>query len=270
MDDIKQKFEDKKKELDESLRYASCIQQALMPTETAVNQIVKECFIYFKPRDLVSGDFYWVKKKSNLIYIVVGDCTGHGIPGAFLSILGISFLNHIIDNQLYNSASAILNVLREHIMKALNQTGNLNERKDGIDLSLCIINENSGELSFSGAFHSLYILKTNQELIEIGGDKMQIGISADEEQPFTNHVMSVNNGDILYMFTDGFADQFGGPDGKKFKYTNFRNIIKKIGQLSMAEQKEKLEQSFISWKGNHPQLDDILILGLRIHYISNK
>jgi phosphoserine phosphatase RsbU/P len=262
---LKELFENQIKELDESLRYAGSIQKALLPTEAFMNKLLKDSFVFFQPRDIVSGDFYWISKKSDLVYIAVGDCTGHGIPGAFLSLLGISFLNHIVDNQIFSSASSILNVLREHVMKALNQTGDIGERKDGIDLGICIFNEKKKEVNFAGAFHSLFILKTDNKIVEVTGDKMQIGVAADEEQPFTNQIIKLSEGDMIYMFTDGYVDQFGGPNGKKFKYSNFRNLLLKISGLSASEQKEIVMKSYIDWKGDLPQLDDILVFGLRIH-----
>ena len=262
---MKELFESQKKELAESLRYAGCIQKALLPSDFTINKLLKDYFIFFQPRDIVSGDFYWFARKADLVYIAIGDCTGHGIPGALLSVLGISFLNNIIDNQSFILASPILNMLREHIMKALNQTGIMDEQKDGIDLSVCVFNEKKRELNFSGAFHPIFIVRSEKELIEINGDKMQIGIAADEEQPFTNHVINLNEGDMIYLFTDGFVDQFGGPQGKKFKFSNFRNMLKKIYPLTANEQKEQLKQTFNNWKGDQPQLDDILVFGLKIN-----
>jgi serine phosphatase RsbU (regulator of sigma subunit) len=262
---LKEQFDSQKRELAESLRYAGYIQKALLPSDVMVKQLLNDYFIYFRPRDIVSGDFYWITRKGDLIYIAIGDCTGHGIPGAFLSLLGISFLNQIVDNQKYILASSILNVLREYIMKALNQTGAINERKDGIDLSICIYNDKKGELNYAGAFHSLYIVRQENKILEIAGDKMQIGVAADEEQPFTNHVINIEKGDMIYMFTDGYVDQFGGPHGKKFKYSNFRNLLLDIFKLPCQNQTEKLEQTINDWKGNQPQLDDILIFGIRIN-----
>lgn len=263
MDDLKLIFEDFRKELSESLKYASYIQKALLPSESTINKILKDSFILFKPRDFVSGDFYWIVKKSNLIYVAVGDCTGHGVPGAFLSVLGISSLNHIIDNQHHSNAASILNALREHVMKALCQTGETDEQKVGIDMGICIINQETGELNFSGAFHPIFIIKSDNHLIEIQGDKMQIGIAADLEQPFTNHVIKLTKDDIIYMFTDGYVDQFGGPNGKKFKYPNFRQLLNDIHRLPLPVQKEKLLHAHESWKGNCSQLDDILIFALK-------
>jgi serine phosphatase RsbU (regulator of sigma subunit) len=261
--DLKYKFEIQKRELAESLKYASYIQKALLPSEAAIKKIFNDCFVYFKPRDIVSGDFYWISKKSNLIYLAVGDCTGHGVPGAFLSILGLSFLNHIVDNQHFISSNSFLNILREHLMKALSQTGDISEQKDGIDMSLCIIDCNTNKLEFSGAFHSLFIINSDQQLIEINGDKMQIGVAAELELPFTSHSIELKKNDMIYLFSDGFVDQFGGPDGKKFKYANFRKLLLEISNLPTYNQLEKLHKSHLSWKGNISQLDDILILGVR-------
>jgi serine phosphatase RsbU (regulator of sigma subunit) len=263
VDDLKFIFENQKRELSDSLRYASYIQRALLPSESNINKIIKDSFILFEPRDIVSGDFYWIVRKSNLIYIAVGDCTGHGVPGAFLSVLGISFLNHIVDNQHPDIAASILNILREHVMKALNQTGEAEELKVGIDMGICIINLETEELNFSGAFHPIYVLKPDSQIFEIQGDKMQIGVAADMEQPFTNHVIKLKKNDMIYMFTDGFVDQFGGPYDKKFKYKNFRQLLKDIHNLPLQIQKEKLINAFLTWKGNLQQIDDILIFGIK-------
>jgi serine phosphatase RsbU (regulator of sigma subunit) len=248
----------------QSLKYASYIQQALLPTTADICKFIPDHFIYYQPREIVGGDFYFIAGRNDCIYFAVGDCTGHGIPGAFMSIMGITFLNEIILRGNFSGASSILNQMREHVMKALCQTGEDNELKDGIDLTLCIINTRNNLLEFAGAFNPLYII-SNHNLIEFQGDKMPVGIGADEEKPFTNHRYFLKNNDILYLFSDGFTDQFGGPDGKKFKYKPFRDLVLSISELPMPEQKCKLIQVFNDWKGNLRQLDDVLIAGCRYH-----
>jgi serine phosphatase RsbU (regulator of sigma subunit) len=253
-----------KKEIAESLKYASYIQQALFPSPALVKRLLPEHFLYYKPRDVVSGDFYFVSAKGDEIILAVGDCTGHGVPGAFMSILGITFLNEIVTSGNFHNASAILNQLRERVMKALCQTGDDQEQKDGIDLALCLINKKMNRLHFSGAFNPLYIIH-HQELIEIQADNMPIGIAADEEKSFTNHQIELQENDSIYLFSDGFIDQFGGPSGKKYKYKPFRNLITELSDLPISAQKNVLDNTFMQWKGNLPQLDDVLVFGCRYH-----
>jgi serine phosphatase RsbU (regulator of sigma subunit) len=196
------------------------------------------------------------------IFIAVGDCTGHGVPGAFMSLLGITFLNEIISRRNYTHAASILNQMREHVMHALSQTGEDSEQKDGIDLALCVVDTSKNRLDFAGAFNPVYIVR-NQELTEISGDIMPVGIGAEEERSFTNHVFDLEDQDTLYLFSDGYVDQFGGPSGKKFKYGPFRELLTNGSQLSMSDQKLRIKQTFDSWKGNLHQLDDVLVCGFR-------
>lgn len=256
------------KEHGQSLKYASFIQKSLLPSRDEFKRIFPEHFILLLPKDVVSGDFYWAYKRKNETIIAVADCTGHGVPGAFMSILGINFLNQIIYTKCYNSAAGILNMLREFVMKALNQKGEEDEPKDGIDMALCIIDNETNKLEFAGAFNPLYIVKKNN-LVEIPGDKMPIGIAAFEETSFKNHVVDLNNGDSIYLFTDGFVDQFGGPDGKKYKYNQFRRLLLEMNSLSMTEQKERLIKTYDTWRGNLIQLDDVLVIGIRYHCSGN-
>ncbi len=251
-----------KRELTESIKYAGYIQNALLPRQETIKKLLKDHFIYFLPRDIVSGDFYWINKKKSEILIVVADCTGHGVPGAFMSILGISFLNEIVNRDCYTSTGSILNQLREYVMKALQQTGKENEQKDGIDMAICKIDQHTNKMEFSGAFNPVYIVKKSN-LLEIHGDKMPIGIAADEEVSFTTHTVSLDKGDMIYLFSDGFVDQFGGPEGKKFKYKPFRKLLVNISELPAYKQKEVLDLEYHEWKGDQPQLDDILIMGFK-------
>lgn len=252
------------REIAESLKYASYIQQAMYPTESFIGRLLPEYFIFHQPREVVSGDFYYVSRHNELLYLAVGDCTGHGVPGAFMSMLGITFLNEIIAQGRFSGAASILNQMREHVMKALCQTGEDNEQKDGIDLALCILDARKNNMDFAGAFNPVYVVR-NQQLIEIEGDNMPVGIGAEEEMPFTGHSFDLENKDMLYLFSDGFADQFGGPDGKKFKYKAFREMLINGSHLSMPEQKQRIMTTFNAWKGNQRQLDDVLVCGFRFH-----
>ena len=255
-------IERQKKELTASLRYARNIQSAVLPSRDFIERILPAHFILFKPKDIVSGDFYWIFKKSNNLYIAAADCTGHGVPGALMSILGISFLNEIVARDENLTASGILNMLREKVMKALHQTGGFEEQKDGMDLALCIIDQETGELQFSGANNPVYIIR-DKNITELKGDRMPIGVNAVEEKSFTNHTFQLEENDLLYLFTDGFADQFGGPFGKKIKYGPFREYIRQVSGESIYNQKEILIGVLENWKKNLEQVDDILIIGCK-------
>jgi serine phosphatase RsbU (regulator of sigma subunit) len=255
------------RELAESLRYASYIQKAIFPSDALMNKIMPEHFIFYQPRDVVSGDFYYVARRNEFIYTAVGDCTGHGVPGALMSILGITFLNEIIAHGSFLNAGSVLNQMREHVMEALCQTGEDTEQKDGIDLALCIIDTRRNILNFAGAFNPVYIIR-DQQLHEITGDMMPVGVGAEEEKPFTSIVYELSDKDVIYLFTDGFADQFGGRLGRKFKYRQLRQMLVKLSHLPMTEQKLQIQQTFDEWKGNLQQLDDVLVFGFRYFTVS--
>jgi serine phosphatase RsbU (regulator of sigma subunit) len=255
--------EKQKKELLASIKYASYIQNALLPSKSAVKKICEDHVIFFQPRDIISGDFYWIQKRSNKIFWVVGDCTGHGVPGALMSVLGISMLNQVVHSNRFQSASDVLNQLREHIMRALHQTGKEQEQKDGIDMGLCIINTETKHIQFAGAYNSLYIIR-DKHLHIIKGDRMPIGIHLFEEESFTTSEYSYKKSDMLYMFSDGFADQFGGEEHKKLKYPEFRKLLIKVSAMKCADQENYLSDYFYSWKANEKQVDDVLIMGLRM------
>lgn len=259
----KHTFERQRKELNQSLKYASYIQKALLPDKQTIDRYFPENILIYIPRDIVSGDFYWTLRRNNYYYLAVADCTGHGVPGAFMSILGISFLNQITDRYECNSASMVLNLMREYVMKALQQTGREHEQKDGIDMSFCIIDKDTDQLQFAGAFNPIYIVQNNGNMIEINGDKMPIGVAPEEERSFTNHQIELSKGDMIYLFSDGFVDQFGGPSGKKFKYRPFRELLKSISRQPVEEQSAILTTSFFNWKDKLPQLDDVLVFGFR-------
>jgi serine phosphatase RsbU (regulator of sigma subunit) len=251
------------KELEKSLKYASYIQQSLFPKEKEIKNLFPESFLIYLPRDIVSGDFYWIHNDINKTIIAVGDSTGHGVPGAFLSILGISFLQLVISKLAPKSPSQALNFIREYLMKSLDQTGKDIEQKDGIDMALCFISKDEKKIQFSGAFSSLYIARDN-EIIRLDGDKMPIGVSADFEESFTTKTMDLKMNDMVYLFTDGYPDQFGGKDGKKFKYGPFRDLLSKCSVLDVDKQKRILINIHKEWKGGFSQLDDITILGIRL------
>jgi serine phosphatase RsbU (regulator of sigma subunit) len=245
-----------------SLKYASFIQKAVLPDQKYMENVLKDYFVLHKPRDIVSGDFYYCSRKEDYIVAAAGDCTGHGVPGALMSIMGISFLNEILSSRGPVKASRILNLLRERVMRALHQRGHELENKDAMDMALCVFNPRTMELQYSGANNPLYHLR-NRVLTEIRADSMPVGINAIEENSFTNHVMQLKPGDIVYIFSDGYPDQFGGPDNKKFKYGPLKELLVRVSPLPMDEQCEELDRVITEWKGDEPQVDDMLIFGIQ-------
>ncbi len=251
------------KEITDSIIYAKRIQNALFPPEELFEQYFKNYFIINIPRDIVSGDFYWIKKVSNYTIIAVADCTGHGIPGAFMSMLGIAFLNEIIRYKDITSASEVLNELRKQIKNSLHQQGKEGETDDGMDIALCAIDYDKMQMQFAGAFNPLYMYRNN-ELTIIKGDKMPIGIYIDEKESFTNHEIKIEKNDCFYLFSDGYIDQFGSDDDVRFTSSRFKKLLSEIHQKSLSEQNEILKKNLLQWKVNREQVDDITVVGFRI------
>ncbi len=266
----KNEIEKQKQNITDSIVYAKRIQAALLPPNELINELFPNNFIVFMPRDIVSGDFYWAAQKEELSIITVADCTGHGVPGAFMSMLGISFLNEIvnsIDNSKLN-AGVILTVLREYVKKSLRQTGKENEAKDGMDISLCVFDKANKIVHFSGA-HNPLVQISNGELIHHKADRMPIGIYIKEKENFDNTEIELKKGDYFYMFSDGMVDQFGGDGGKKYMIKNLKELLFENYTKSMAEQKTIIVNSFYKWTKDaslpvhFEQVDDICIIGLR-------
>jgi len=253
----------KNKEITDSIYYAKRIQTAILPQNEDINEYLQDYFILFKPRDIVSGDFYWVGRKQHKTVIVAADCTGHGVPGAIMSMLGVSTLNEIINKEEVLNAGDILDLLRENIKITLSQTGKDGEAKDGMDVSLCVLDQENNHLQYAGANNPLWIVR-NDDVIEFKADKMPIGIHFGEERPFTNNDIALQKGDICYIFSDGYADQFGGTNAKKFKSVPFKKLILEISQLPMNEQQIRIEKAHLDWKGELQQVDDILVIGFKI------
>jgi len=251
------------KAITDSILYAKRIQTAVLPRQTYIDEILPENFILFKPRDVVSGDFYWVRQINHHIVIAIADCTGHGVPGAIMSMLGISLINEIVLKREITQANHVLNELRKQIKQALRQTGRKGEAGDGMDMALCAFDTKTNMLQYSGAFNPLYLVQ-NGKLAEIKADKMPIGFYPNEKPTFTNHEIQLKDGDIFYLFSDGFIDQFGGKKGFKYKTPNFQKILKENHNKPMVIQKELLEQELKIWMQAHEQTDDILVMGVRI------
>jgi len=256
-------IERKNKDITDSILYASRIQTAVLPPDNYIAETIPEHFILFKPRDIVSGDYYWMTKKNDEVVIAVADCTGHGVPGAFMSMLGVAFLNEIVNRTENLTASGILNDLRNHVKKSLRQTGKQTENKDGMDIALCILNQKKKCVQYAGAYNPLFLLRKG-ELTQIKADRMPIGIYLKEKESFTNHILELEDSDVLYMFSDGYIDQFGGNNGKKFMTKNFKELLLKIYDKPMGEQKEILNETLESWKGELDQVDDILVMGFKL------
>ena len=262
---LKQKdiIEQKNQSITDSIQYASRIQTAVLPPINFLGEWGLNNFILFKPKDIVSGDFYWGVKKNEKIIVAAGDCTGHGVPGAFMSMLGHAFLDEILNTMAVENAATILNNLRDEIINTLRQKGTAGETRDGMDISLCILDMNAGKLDYAGANNPLYIIRDGK-IIKYQADRMPIGIHFISFTPFTNQIIKVNKGDFLYLFTDGYADQFGGPNGRKFMYKPFQNLLLKIHNKPMDLQKDLLDKTFEEWKGDHEQVDDVLVIGIHI------
>ena len=253
---------EQKKQITDSIVYAERIQRALLPPKEQLDEILNEYFILLKPLHIVSGDFYWIKEINQYIIIAAADCTGHGVPGAFMSMLGISFLNEIVSKEGITQANHILNELRQYVKTSLKQTGKEDDAKDGMDMALYAINKDTLKLQFAGAYNPLFIIRDN-ELIALKPDRQPIAIHV-KEKDFTNTVFQLQTNDVLYSFSDGFIDQFGGEKGKKFMIKNFKKLLLDIHKKSFKEQKEILNNELINWSGNYDQLDDILVIGIKI------
>lgn len=250
-------------QITDSIMYASRIQKAMLPKKEVITEMLPEHMVLFKPRDIVSGDFYWYRKIKNFAVFVAADCTGHGVPGAFMSMLGISFLNDIVSKSRFDKPNEILEKLRKKVKNALHQTGKANEATDGMDISFCILDTENNQLQFAGAYNPLYLVRDNKLQI-IKADRQPIAIHL-KERDFTNHEIDVQKGDCLYMFSDGYKDQFGGEKGQKFKSKKFDELLLNIHQKPMEEQKEILEKEINKWMGGiHEQIDDILVFGVRV------
>ncbi len=253
-----------KQEITDSIKYASRIQTAVLPTSTLISDVLPEHFVLFLPRDIVSGDFYWMTQKNDKIVLVAADCTGHGVPGAFMSMLGVSFLYEIVNKDNILQPSEILNNLRNLIKTTLSQTGKFEEQKDGMDISLCVIDKQNQKLEWAGAYNPLYQIRKG-ELFEYKADKMPVAVHLNDFKPFTNHEIKYQTGDTFYMFSDGYADQFGGSDGRKFMLKRMKETFHSIWEKPMPEQKEILYKIHMEWRGDeNEQVDDVLIVGFRV------
>lgn len=257
-------IEHKNKHITDSIKYAQKIQQAILPLDSLLDQLFPEYFVLYKPKDIVSGDFYWVEAVHDQVIFSAVDCTGHGVPGAFMSIVGHNLLKQAaIENQI-TKPSEILNYLSKNINATLKQSDKEKGVKDGMDLAICTLNFKNKKLQFSGAYNPMYLLRNNEILI-FNADKYPVGAAFNDNfVTYTNHEINLQTGDIIYLFSDGYVDQFGGPKKKKFLSKQLREVLLEIQHFPMSEQKNMLLAIFQNWKGTDEQIDDVLIMGIRI------
>jgi serine phosphatase RsbU (regulator of sigma subunit) len=251
------------KQVTDSIHYAKRIQEAILPPKPLFDQILPNSFVLFKPKDIVSGDFYWLDKKGGYVYFAAVDCTGHGVPGAFMSIVGSNLLKDTVNNTDLIAPSEIMDKLNEGVVSTLHVGVSEKQTKDGMDMTLCALNYDTLELQFAGAFNPLYLIR-NGELIQHKADKFPVGAFVGEKRKFTNNRIQLQKGDTVYIFSDGYADQFGGPKGKKFMAGNFRQLLLETSKLPAHEQRVKLDQTIEKWRGALEQVDDVLIIGVQI------
>jgi serine phosphatase RsbU (regulator of sigma subunit)/ligand-binding sensor domain-containing protein len=269
-------------EITASIKYAKRIQRALLPPDELLFSRLPNHFVLFKPRDVVSGDFYWMKQEGDLTLITAADCTGHGVPGAFMSMLGMAFLNEIVKNGGVLTAGRILTQLRDKVKTSLRQTGKEGEAKDGMDIAFCVIDKKTRKLQYAGAYNPLFLIRDKNKpapekmdcirtvssethtLYEVKADKMPIGIHISEKENFTNFQLDLLENDTLYMFSDGYADQIGGPKNRKFMSKHFKQLLLDIQHEPMDQQKRSLNLTIENWKGSLEQVDDIVLIGIRV------
>jgi serine phosphatase RsbU (regulator of sigma subunit) len=267
-----------KEEIISSINYAKYIQSSILPQEEQLETLLGEHFVLYKPKDIVSGDFYWISNIENKTVLAAADCTGHGVPGAFMSMLGTALLNEIINKEYITHPGVILRRLRKEVINSLQQKGERGEQKDGMDIALCTLDIENMKLQFAGANNPLYLIRKanlpevgllrcesagEERLYEIKGDMMPIGIN-DRMENFTFHEIDIYKGDTFYLFSDGFPDQFDSQNNKKFGYRKFREQLLKNNSKTMPENKNILEKVLNDWMGDNSQIDDIMVIGFRI------
>lgn len=264
-------IEHKNREITDSIMYASRIQQGILPDAEEIKSLLPNSFLFYRPRDIVSGDFYWVKqlKGSNkvgfddLVGVVVADCTGHGVPGAFMSFIGSTILNQTLNNKKVEGPASALNYLNEQLPLTLKSKIKSGQINDGMEAGICVINKTNNKLYFAGANLNLIHIR-NGVITEIKGDKHSIGLNIEQQKTFTDNELDLEKSDCIYMFSDGYPDQFGGEKGKKYKYKNLIHFLNVNSNLSAEEQHQKLSDNFDNWKGNLEQLDDVLLFGFKV------
>jgi serine phosphatase RsbU (regulator of sigma subunit) len=247
----------------DSIHYAERIQSAILPPLHLLEKKLSDHFVLFKPRDIVSGDYYWAREKDGKLLLAVADCTGHGVPGGFLSMLGISSMNEIVNRSKSLDPGKILEELRDVVIASMHQTGSKGEAQDGIEIALCIIDLKLKVMEYAGANRPLYLIRDGA-VQHYRPDRMPIGIYEQDPLNFTNHIIELKKGDSIYLFSDGYVDQLGGPRRKTFRVVNFRKLLLDIQDQPMERQKAILMEKMARWQGKVEQIDDILVMGCRI------
>ena len=255
-------IEEKNREILDSIQYAKRIQNAIIPSNELINLHLKESFVFYKPKDIVAGDFYWMESIGDILLFAVADCTGHGVPGAMVSVVCNNALNRAVREFKLTTPSKILDKTRELVIETFAQSSE--NVKDGMDITMCSWNKKTNEIQWAGANNPLYVIpKESSEIKILPPDKQPIGVY-HKTINYTHHSIQLQPGDTMYLFSDGFTDQFGGLNGKKYKFSQFRNFLLSHFKEKMKEQERLLEQEFLGWKGDFEQLDDICIVGIRI------
>lgn len=250
------------KSITDSLIYAQRIQEALLPSEDYFRKHFSESFILFRPKDIVSGDFYWIGESRGKIFVVAADCTGHGVPGALMSMIGHDLLDKIINVDKIERPAEVLNIMSMGLGKTFSREKNPGDLiRDGMDIGLCVVDRKKRIIEYAGAFFPLYIIRDNR-LIDLKGDKYTLGMKGDEVS-YTNTGVEIRENDIVYLFSDGYVDQFGGTENKKFMYRRFRYLLMTIHQFPMEDQKSILDDNIKAWMGSTPQVDDMLVIGFK-------
>lgn len=260
----KEIVEEQHQEITDSIKYAQRIQGAILPPRNLWQKMLPNSFVLYMPKDVLSGDFYWIEETKDYIYVAAADCTGHGVPGALISIVNYNLLNKAILEQNLVTPSEILDAVNTWLTVSLHQTYRESAVRDGMDVSLIAIHKHSNEILFAGANNPIYIV-TKGELKQIKGDKFPVGAFVEDQiQKFTTKSIKVNKGDCIYLFSDGFADQFGGDNGKKYKYAPFQQKLISIADMDLSQQRLIMKEDFMKWKGLHEQVDDVLLVGIKI------
>ena len=255
---------EQKKEITDSINYAYRIQKAILPPDHYIRECLPDNFIFYRPKDVVSGDFYFVEKHGNEVIFSAVDCTGHGVPGAMMSVIGYNLLSQAVKINHMTKPSDILTFLDEGVTETLRQTFGESGVNDGMDIAICSLNIEKMVLQYSGAYNTLVYI-SDSKLFEIKADKFPIGVNYDGlADNYSNHEIQLKKGDLLYMYSDGYADQFGGEKGKKFKYKPLKELLLSVKDETMQNQKAIIEKTFIDWKREQEQVDDVLIMGVRI------
>lgn len=256
-------LEQKSKEMDESIRYAGSLQQSILPNDLLFKNAFNDAFVFFQPREVVSGDFYWIYLHGNDIYFAVGDCTGHGVPGALVNIAGNTILRQIIRLEGVSNPSQILRLLDEQLVNLFNENLTNGNTRDGMEIALCKFNLSTRIGQFCGAGRPLILIRDKQ-LVEFKKGSCSIGYDGNTSKEFETVEFSLLEGDHFYLFSDGYTDQFGGENVKKFNRNRFRNLLTSIQDFDMKEQRDELSFSFNNWKGNQDQIDDVCVIGVKI------